>query len=144
MGVVIAAVALVVAVAAGLLWRQRNGRFRPTREGPVAANPVLADLGVIAGTPLTLVQFSSAFCAPCRVARVLCADLADHTPGVRHIEVDAQSHVDAARALEIWRTPTVLLVDAQGRVRQRASGAMTRQQLRSAAQTVLGSRSSAA
>ena len=141
MGVVVAAVALVVAVAAGLVWRHRDGRFR---ESPAAANPVLADLGVIPGTPLTLVQFSSAFCAPCRVARVLCADLADHSDGVHHIDVDAQSHVDAARALDIWRTPTVLLVDADGRVRQRASGAMTRQRLRSAIETVLGSRSSAA
>jgi hypothetical protein len=142
--VVIAAVALVAAIAAGLVWRGRNGRFRRARASSDAPSPVLAGLGVIPGTPLTIVQFSSAFCAPCRAARVLCADLADHTPGVRHIEVDAQSHVDAARELEIWRTPTILLVDAQGRVRQRASGSMTRHQLCSAVETVLGSRSSAA
>ena len=105
---------------------------------------MLAGLGVIRGTPLTLVQFSSAFCTPCRVARVLCADLADHTDGVSHLDIDAESHVDAARALNIWRTPTVLLVDGAGQVRQRASGPMSRQQLRSAVETVLGSRSSAA
>lgn len=143
MGAVIAVAALVVAAVVGLGLRALNGRFRRTPRR-AAADPVLAGLGVTPGTPVTLLQFSSAFCAPCRVTRVLCADLARHTEGVRHIEVDAESHVDAVRALEIWRTPTVLLIDSEGRVRRRASGAPSREQLRSAVETLLASPSSAA
>jgi thiol-disulfide isomerase/thioredoxin len=86
----------------------------------------LADLGVIAGTPVTLLQFSSAFCVPCRATRLYCAEVARTVPGVRHIEVDAESHVDAVRALDVRQTPTVLVVDATGVIRVRVSGAMNR------------------
>jgi hypothetical protein len=60
---------------------------------------------------------------------VLCADVARTVAGVRHLEVDAESHLDAVRALGIWRTPTVLVLDAEARVVQRATGAPTRAQL---------------
>jgi hypothetical protein len=139
-GAVIAIAALVIAAGIGLGLRRANGRFRTTtaKAGAPEVDPVLLGLGITADTPLTLLQFSSAFCAPCRATRVLCADLAERTPGVRHLEVDAQSHVDAARALEIWRTPTVLLIDGSGQIRRRASGAPNRAQLHAAVESVLG------
>src|SRR5690606_27694301 len=102
-----------------------------------ATRDTLARLGVTAGTPVTLLQFSSAFCAPCRATRVLCADIAARVPGVRHVEVDAEGNLDAVRALDIWRTPTVLLVDAGLEVRSRASGTPTRAQLLAAVAEVL-------
>jgi hypothetical protein len=140
-GAVITITALALAAVIGLGVRRVNGRFKTPKP---ATDPVLADLGVTPQTPLTLLQFSSAFCAPCRVTRVLCADLAARMPGVRHIEVDAESHVDAVRALKVWRTPTVLLIDSEGHIRQRASGATSRAQLWAAAESVLGKGSLAA
>src|SRR5258705_8597983 len=89
----------------------------------------MAGLGVTPGAEVTLLQFSSAFCAPCRTTRVLCAEVARTVPGVRYLEVDAESHLEAVRALGIWRTPTVLVLDGTGAVRQRASGAPTKTQL---------------
>ncbi len=71
---------------------------------------------------MTLVQFSTAFCQPCRATRGILADVAAVRPGVRHVEVDAESHLEIVRALDIRRTPTVLLVDAAGRIVGRASG----------------------
>jgi hypothetical protein len=50
-------------------------------------------------------------------------------PGVRHVEVDAESHLDAVRALNIWRTPTLFVLDARGRIVQRATGVPTKPQL---------------
>jgi hypothetical protein len=50
------------------------------------------------------------------------AEVAGTLPGVRHVEVDAASQPTGVRALNIWRTPTVLVVDAAGRVLHRASG----------------------
>jgi thiol-disulfide isomerase/thioredoxin len=140
-GALVAVAALIVAGALGLTLRRVNGRFRAPQ---ATTDPVLAELGVTPRTPLTLLQFSSAFCAPCRVTRVLCADLAQRLPGIRHIDVDAESHVDAVRALQVWRTPTVLLIDGEGRIRQRASGATSRTQLWAAAESVLGKGSLAA
>src|SRR5690348_11910375 len=77
----------------------------------------------------TLLQFSSAFCAPCRAVRRVSSEVAALLPGVRHVEVDAESHLDAVRALGIWRTPTLLVLDAAGRVVKRATGVPARPQL---------------
>jgi hypothetical protein len=129
-GTLVVIAALALATVFGVWWRRRNGRViaqRPARPAAAdVAGAALARLGVVAGTPATLVQFSSAFCAPCRVARRLCADLADARDGVVHLEVDAESHLDEVRALGIWRTPTVLVVDAHGQIAFRLTGAPTR------------------
>jgi thiol-disulfide isomerase/thioredoxin len=83
---------------------------------------LLAGLGVEPGARGTLLQFSSAYCAPCRAVRRVSAEVAVEIPGVRHVEVDAETHLDAVRALGIWRTPTLLVLDGQGRVTKRATG----------------------
>jgi thiol-disulfide isomerase/thioredoxin len=89
---------------------------------------LLAKLGVEPARA-TLLQFSSAFCAPCRAVRRVSGEVADMLPGVRHVEVDAESHLDAVRALGIWRTPTLLVLDAEGRVAKRATGVPGKAQL---------------
>ena len=128
---------VLMATAIGLFWRARNGRFRATKAQPVAAvDPTLAALGVTPGV-ITLLQFSTVFCAPCRSTRVYCAELAATIPGVRHLEVDAESHLDEVRALDIWRTPTVLVIDARGEIRSRASGPTNRAHLLAAVADVV-------
>ena len=82
-----------------------------------------ADLGQALGERATLLQFSSAFCTPCRATRVVLGDVAGMIPGVVHIEVDAESHLDLVRQLDVTRTPTVLVLDSTGRIRTRATGA---------------------
>jgi thiol-disulfide isomerase/thioredoxin len=89
---------------------------------------LLAQLGV-QPAQATLLQFSSAFCAPCRAVRRVSGEVAALLPGVRHVEVDAESHLDAVRALGIWRTPTLLVLDAEGRVAKRATGVPGKAQL---------------
>ncbi|MGW4947470.1 TlpA family protein disulfide reductase [Actinoplanes sp. NPDC004185] len=89
---------------------------------------LLAQLGV-EPAQATLLQFSSAFCAPCRAVRRVSGEVAALLPGVRHVEVDAESHLDAVRALGIWRTPTLLVLDAEGRVAKRATGVPGKAQL---------------
>ncbi|WP_181384223.1 thioredoxin family protein [Streptomyces sp. NWU49] len=81
-----------------------------------------AELGARLGERATLVQFSSAFCAPCRATRRVLADVAGMVPGVAHVEIDAEARLDLVRRLEILKTPTVLVLDAGGRVVRRAAG----------------------
>jgi thiol-disulfide isomerase/thioredoxin len=119
-GIAVAVAVLVAATVFGLVRRARDGKLR--RASRTDDGEVLARLGVEAGVPVTLVQFSSAFCAPCRATRALCASVAAQVEGVRHTEVDAESHLDEVRALGIMRTPTLLVVDATGRVVRRAAG----------------------
>ncbi len=88
-----------------------------------AGHPVtVAELGQPLGTRATLLQFSSAFCAPCRATRRILADVAGMTDGVAHVEIDAESHLGLVRQLDVRRTPTVFVLGPDGRICQRASG----------------------
>ncbi|HWU07697.1 MAG TPA: thioredoxin family protein [Streptomyces sp.] len=81
-----------------------------------------AQLGAELGDRATLVQFSSAFCQPCRATRRVLAQVAGMVEGVAHVEIDAEAHLTLVRSLGISRTPTVLVLDAEGRVVRRAAG----------------------
>ncbi|MFD7500239.1 TlpA family protein disulfide reductase [Streptomyces sp. NPDC059850] len=81
-----------------------------------------AQLGAELGARATFVQFSSAFCQPCRATRRVLAEVADMVDGVAHLEIDAEAHLDLVRMLDIVRTPTVLVLDARGRIVRRAAG----------------------
>lgn len=91
---------------------------------PVVQEGILTtgQLGQALGERATLVQFSSAFCAPCRATRRILADVAGMTEGVTHIEIDAESRLDLVRQLNVLRTPTVLVLAGDGRIVRRASG----------------------
>lgn len=127
-GTLVAVVVLIAAAAFGVLRKSRDGKVRAMAASPQMS---LTTLGVIPGEA-TLLQFSSAFCAPCRAARIVCAEAAKTTEGVRHIEVDAESHLDAVRAFGIRRTPTVLIISAQGQIAGRAEGPPKLAQVRAA------------
>ncbi len=86
------------------------------------AGPVLAELGAVPGERATLLQFSSAFCAPCRATRRVLGEVVAMVEGVSHVEVDAEQHLDVVRELGIAKTPTTLVLDAHGRETLRASG----------------------
>ncbi|WP_285680721.1 thioredoxin family protein [Actinoplanes sp. NBRC 103695] len=90
---------------------------------------MLEALGVDRAAEATLLQFSTAFCQPCRAVRRISSEVAAMVPGVRHVEVDAECHLDAVRALNIWRTPTLLILDGEGREVRRATGVPGKPQL---------------
>ena len=144
-GVIAAIAALAVAATAGLAWQRANGRIRgvgPRDIGTAAASPAngqkpdwpqalaapasavltRAQIGQPLGERATLVQFSTAFCAPCRATRQILAEVAGMVAGVEHAEIDAEAHLDLVRALGIRRTPTVLVLGPDGRIVKRASG----------------------
>ncbi|WP_031226892.1 thioredoxin family protein [Streptomyces roseochromogenus] len=120
-GLVVCVAVLVVASAAGVLYKRRSGRVR-VRGRDDGKRLGAAELGGALGERATLVQFSSAFCAPCRATRRVLGEVAGMVPGVTHVEIDAEAHLDLVRRLEILKTPTVLVLDADGRVVRRATG----------------------
>jgi thiol-disulfide isomerase/thioredoxin len=129
-GLIALAAALAVATAVGVALRRRAGRFRagPAGSAAVAAagaeRSVLteADLGSRLGEQATLVQFSTAFCAPCRPTRQILARVAGMVDGVAHVEIDAAERLDLVRRLHVTSTPTVLVLGPDGAVVQRAVG----------------------
>lgn len=128
-GIVILGVAVVVAVGFGLFRRATDGRFEPEQVSETWGHVRDALPEESLGERATLVQFSSAFCAPCRTTRVVLADVAEGERGVRHLEIDAEKHLDLVRALDVRRTPTTLVLDARGHEVARAAGAPRRGQV---------------
>jgi thiol-disulfide isomerase/thioredoxin len=117
-----------------------DGRFRGTHPvkgvgdgtpSPETAASVLTRAGVAVplGERATLLQFSSAFCAPCRATRRVLGEVVGLVPGVTHVEVDAEQHLEVVRALRVLRTPTTLILDADGREVSRAAGLPQRDQV---------------
>ncbi|WP_421106223.1 TlpA family protein disulfide reductase [Streptomyces sp. NEAU-S77] len=120
-GLVVCAAVLLLASAFGVVRAARGGRFRARpRDGAVRLSA--AELGAELGDRATLVQFSTAVCAPCRPTRRLLGDIAGTVPGTAHVEIDAEERLELVRRLGILRTPTVLVLDPAGRVVSRASG----------------------
>ena len=133
-GLIACVVVLALAGGFGLIWKRRNGQMNAPRTGEVLTE---ADLGGPLGGRATLVQFSSAFCAPCRATRVILADVVSQVDGVRHVEIDAESHLDLVRKLDIRRTPTVLVLGPDGLIVRRASGRPTKSDVLAAVGSVL-------
>ncbi|MFL6075045.1 MAG: TlpA family protein disulfide reductase [Mycobacteriales bacterium] len=123
-------VVLGLAFGAGLVLRLRRGTVRKVSVDPRTGRgrqlePALAStLGLPepGAARATLLQFSSAFCAPCRATRAILGQVAATVPGVHHIEVDAESHLDAVRALGVLSTPTTFVLDADLHIVNKATG----------------------
>ena len=144
-------VALAVSAALGLWRLATDGRFGAGRRGggrepdvaahaqdvrpsdaPAPGAELVSRLGGTLGERATLLQFSSAFCAPCRATRRVLAEVSGLVDGVAHVEVDAEQHLDATRAFAVLRTPTTVVLDARGVEVTRAAGAPTKAQVLSA------------
>lgn len=120
-GLVVCLAVLALASVYGVLHRRRSGRVT-VRGRDDGKRLGAAELGEGLGERATLVQFSSAFCSPCRATRRVLGEVADMVPGVTHVEIDAEDHLDLVRDLGILKTPTVLVLDADGRIVRRATG----------------------
>jgi len=144
-GLLVSACALIAASAFGLTWRARNGRVRATapREASLAAATTVArgpatwlgappgtpeagisagDIGTPLGSRATLLQFSSAFCSPCRATRRILSDVSAVVDGVSYVEIDAESRLDLVRKYGVMRTPTTFVLGPGGEITHRASG----------------------
>lgn len=137
---VLAAALAVTAVAAWWL-RARNGALRPDDGHQVPANAVLERLGARpADADLTVVQFSTAFCGPCRATKARLHQLQATRPRLAVLHVDAESHLDEVRELDVRRTPTLFYLGRDGRLIGRSSGAPRPDELTALVDAHVGSR----
>lgn len=122
-GILVVAAAVVLSVAFGVYRAVTDGRVRRTRQAGSVPRLDAAQLGEALGSDATFVQFSSAVCAPCRVTHRVLSGITADDDGVAHVEIDAETRLDLVKEFDIVRTPTVLLLDADGVVRHRIVGA---------------------
>ena len=120
------AIVLALATAYGLWYQRSRGKVvvRPDK-GLITQSMIGVELGARA----TLVQFSSAFCSPCRATRALLEDVTADMADVVHVDIDAEAHLELVRQLDIRSTPTTLFLDRNGHEVGRAMGAPKRDQV---------------
>jgi thiol-disulfide isomerase/thioredoxin len=124
-------IVIVLVLASGYGFWHKNTRGKvvvKADKGLISPAMIGADLGSRA----TLLQFSSAFCGPCRATRLLIEDVTADMGDVAHVEIDAEANLELVRQLDIRSTPTTLFINASGHEVGRAVGAPKRDQVLSA------------
>ena len=119
-------IVFTLATAYGLWYRRSRGKVKSnsSRSSSIAISS--QDIGTDLGSRVTLVQFSSAFCTPCRATRALLTDITADLSDVKHVDIDAEKNLDLVRRLDIRSTPTTLVLDKSGNEVGRAVGAPKR------------------
>ena len=117
-------IVLTLASAYGFWYQRSRGTVKVKSSTKTAITP--SDIGTELGSRVTLVQFSSAFCTPCRATRALLTDITADLDDVKHIDIDAEKNLDLVRRLDIRSTPTTLVIDKSGLEVGRAVGAPKR------------------
>ena len=146
MGGAVLAVALTATAVAAWWLRTRDGGVRsgPAAAGVAAGSAAFGRLGVRPGeAELTVVQFSTAFCGPCRATKARLAQLRATRPGLAVVHVDAESHLDEVRELDVRRTPTLFYLDRSGALVGRSSGAPRPEELTALVDAHVGGRDGA-
>ena len=121
-------IVLAFGIAFGVWYTRCRGEFRKkkTIDGPKLDAKTI---GVELGSRVTMVQFSSAFCSPCRATKALLEDMVTKMPDVRYAHIDAESHLELVRKLDIRSTPTTLFLNSDGTEVGRAMGTPKRSQV---------------
>ena len=118
---------LGAATGYGLWYQKSRGKIqdKATSSKALTASVIGGELGSRA----TLVQFSSAFCTPCRATRTLLENVVADLSDVRHVEIDAETNLELVRKLDIRSTPTTIILNSSGVEVGRAVGAPKRDQV---------------
>ena len=121
-------IVLAIASTYGVWWKKSRGAIRTNKSEP--SHRMNADLlGEDLGSRATMVQFSSAFCAPCKATHALLSQMVIAMDDVKHIHIDAESHLELVRELDIRSTPTTIFLNRKGIEVGRAAGTPKREQV---------------
>jgi len=128
-------IVLALAIAFGVWYTRSRGEFRKkkTINGPKLDAAII---GAELGARVTMVQFSSAFCSPCRATKALLEDMVKSMPDVRYAHIDAESNLELVRKLDIRSTPTTLFLNSDGIEVGRAMGTPKRSQVMAAVNAI--------
>ena len=121
-------IVLVLTSAYGIWWKRAQGAIRSNKAIP--GHRLSAEvLGEPLGSRATMVQFSSAFCTPCRATHALLSQMVIPMDDVKHVQIDAESHLELVRQLDIRSTPTTIFINKDGIEVGRAAGTPKRDQV---------------
>ena len=128
-------IVLVLSSAYGFWYKKSRGAIRQRKAIP--GHRITAEMiGEELGSRATMVQFSSAFCAPCRATHSLLSQMVIPMHDVKHVHIDAESHLELVRQLDIRSTPTTLFINKDGIEVGRAAGTPKKEQVVAALEAI--------
>lgn len=130
---------LGVATVTGLLLRSKAARGGRVREVRGEDRLFPAAFGTISfGATGTIVQFSTEYCSRCPGVRRVLSELSSNRSGLEFVHVDLTHNPALATRFSVLQTPTVLLLDGEGRPRVHLSGQLSQSRLSQAIDTLTG------
>lgn len=124
----ILAALIVGATLCGVLKARSSARVKKApKRGQRRVTPADLELGedFQFGEQATLVQFSTQFCSKCPGTARLLSGEAETLDGVTYVDIDLTEKTDLARRFNVLQTPTILVLDREGDLRARITGAPT-------------------
>jgi len=113
------------ATVIGLYYRKNSGLIKHKKRLKLSPN----EFGGAYGERATILQFSTTFCSSCRAAKALIKDVVKYEADISYYEVEAESHLELVRKVDVRSTPTTLFLDRSGFEIARATGKPKRDQL---------------
>jgi thiol-disulfide isomerase/thioredoxin len=118
---------LVVASAFGFYWRSQQGKLKSPSK---IHNFVTKDeIGIDLASRVTIVQFSSAFCSPCKATAQIISTLTKDMDDVKFVQIKSEENLQLVEKFDIKSTPTVIFFNTHAIEVGRAVGIPTSQQV---------------
>ena len=120
---------LVIALASafGFYWRNQQGKLKaPARSHNFISKD---EIGIDLGKRVTIVQFSSAFCSPCKATAQIITTLTRDMVDVKFVQIKSEENLQLVEKFDIKSTPTVIFFNSHAMEVGRAVGVPTNQQL---------------
>jgi thiol-disulfide isomerase/thioredoxin len=111
----------------GFWWRKNQGEMKVTTT--LHKFVTKEELGIPLGSRVTVLQFSSAFCSPCKAtAQIISAQVAD-MEDVAYVQIKSEDNLKLVEKYDIKSTPTVIFFNSQAMEVGRAVGIPTKDQV---------------
>ena len=138
---------LALTTVFGLYWRSQQGKLKtPALEGNRISNEEISKIirhkssfmvnsdlldqhQMQLGKNVTLLQFSSAFCSPCKATAVVISQIVQGMDDVVYIQVASEENLKLVEKFDIKTTPTVIFFNRDGIEVGRAAGIPTKEQV---------------
>ncbi|MFM8922136.1 MAG: thioredoxin family protein [Candidatus Nanopelagicaceae bacterium] len=125
---------LLLASAFGIWWQRNQGKLKRAK-GPhnfITKSEIETELG----QRVTIVQFSSAFCSPCKATAAIISALIKDMSDVTYVQIQSEENLALIEKFDIKSTPTVIFFNSFGMEVGRATGTPTNDQVLAAIASV--------
>ena len=118
---------LALTTVFGLYWRSQQGKLKV----PAQIHNFISkdEIGIELGSRVTIIQFCSAFCSPCKATAQIISTLVRDMDDVKFGQIKSEENLKLVEKFDIKSTPTVIFFNSLAMEVGRAVGIPTNQQV---------------